>query len=299
MLLWVGVLLLVVGGRRRRARRLPRRGPDRSRRSLELSTTGRHARPWPRTSSCEDRLLDPLLNALRGLAVRLSPAGTSERIAHSLDKAGNPPSWSVGARHGFQGHRAGFGVVLSLLVFGLGLTGLLVSLAFGAFGFFLPDLLVYNAGLRRQKEMRRGLADALDMLTVCGGRPGLRCRHPPGGSHGDRSHRWRVRPRPVGDPDRQEPCRRVCLTRGAHHCPRGEDVRERLVQADRMGLPIAAVLREQTKEMRIARRQRAEEQAQKVTVKILFPLLLCIFPALFIIIIGPGAIRIVELFRVI
>ena len=64
-----------------------------------------------------------------------------------------------------------------------------------------------------------------------------------------------------------------------------------------MGLPIAAVLREQTKEMRIARRQRAEEQAQKVTVKILFPLLLCIFPALFIVIIGPGAIRIMELFR--
>ncbi len=60
-----------------------------------------------------------------------------------------------------------------------------------------------------------------------------------------------------------------------------------------MGLPIAAVLREQTKEMRVVRRQRAEEKAQKVTVKILFPLLLCIFPALFIVIIGPGAIRII------
>ena len=66
-----------------------------------------------------------------------------------------------------------------------------------------------------------------------------------------------------------------------------------LVQADRLGLPIAVVLREQTKEMRIARRQRAEEKAQKVTVKILFPLLLCIFPALFIVIIGPGVIRII------
>jgi tight adherence protein C len=69
-----------------------------------------------------------------------------------------------------------------------------------------------------------------------------------------------------------------------------------LVQADRLGLPIATVLREQTKEMRVVRRQRAEEQAQKVTVKILFPLLLCIFPALFIVLIGPGAIRIVETF---
>jgi tight adherence protein C len=48
--------------------------------------------------------------------------------------------------------------------------------------------------------------------------------------------------------------------------------------------------------MRISRRQRAEEKAQQVTVKILFPLLLCIFPALFIVIIGPGAIRIVEAF---
>ena len=65
-----------------------------------------------------------------------------------------------------------------------------------------------------------------------------------------------------------------------------------IVQADRLGLPIGSVLREQAKEMRLVRRQRAEEKAQKVPVKILFPMLFCIFPALMVVVIGPGIIRI-------
>jgi tight adherence protein C len=63
-----------------------------------------------------------------------------------------------------------------------------------------------------------------------------------------------------------------------------------------MGLPLAGVLREQTASMRLARRQLAEAKAQKVTVKILFPLLLCIFPIIFIIVLGPGAITLVDIF---
>lgn len=69
-----------------------------------------------------------------------------------------------------------------------------------------------------------------------------------------------------------------------------------LVQADRLGIPVAQVLREQTKAMRLARRQRAEEKAQQVPVKILIPMLLCIFPALMIVVIGPGAIRMIDTF---
>jgi tight adherence protein C len=65
-----------------------------------------------------------------------------------------------------------------------------------------------------------------------------------------------------------------------------------LVQANDLGIPIAKVLREQSKEMRARRRQRAEGKAQQVPVKITFPLILCIFPALLVVILGPGMINI-------
>ncbi len=71
-----------------------------------------------------------------------------------------------------------------------------------------------------------------------------------------------------------------------------------MVQADTFGIPIANVLRVQSKEMRVKRSQRAEEKAQQVPVKILFPLIFfCILPALFIVVMGPAGIKIFEQFR--
>jgi tight adherence protein C len=69
-----------------------------------------------------------------------------------------------------------------------------------------------------------------------------------------------------------------------------------LVQADRLGLPIGGVLREQSANMRLIRRQKAEEKAQKVAVKILIPLIICILPVMFIVVIGPGAVNIARTF---
>ena len=68
-----------------------------------------------------------------------------------------------------------------------------------------------------------------------------------------------------------------------------------VMQAGELGIPIANVLREQANEMRLVRRQRAEEQARKVPVKVVIPLILCLFPALFIVVIGPAAINLLHL----
>ena len=267
-------------------------------RSLELvnyqptkATVGKHE------LAARDRLLDPLIDVLRRMAERISPSGTGDRILRSLDRAGNPPAWTIERVMGVKGIGLVMGAVLALVILGFSLTGILGAVAFGAAGFFLPDLLVYNMGLKRQTEMRKGLADALDMLTVC-----------VEAGQGFDAAILQVA-KTVTGPIGGEFARvlseiQIGKSRADAFAALGErttapEVKtfvSALVQADRMGLPVAAVLREQTREMRLARRQRAEEQAQKVTVKILFPLLLCIFPALFIVIIGPGAIRIANVF---
>ena len=69
-----------------------------------------------------------------------------------------------------------------------------------------------------------------------------------------------------------------------------------IIQADAYGISVADVLRTQASEMRLKRRQRAEEKAQQVPVKVIFPLLVCILPVLFIVLLGPTAINMMEAF---
>ena len=268
-------------------------------RSLALIEQGVSAREVSRNSlPVADRLAKPVLEATRRLAVRLSPTGTAARLGRLLDCAGNPTAWTVERLLAVKG--AGLLVLAALgFAFGGGISpmGLLAAAGAGAFGFFLPDLLVYNIGIKRQQLLSRGLSDALDMLTVC-----------VEAGQGFDAALMQVA-RSISGPVSGEFAR--VLQEIQIGKPRGEafaamakrtnveEVRTfvtALVQADRLGLPIGAVLREQAQQMRLVRRQRAEAQAQKVTVKIMFPLIFCIFPVLMIVVVGPGAIRLMGVF---
>jgi tight adherence protein C len=244
-----------------------------------------------------DRLVTPVFDRFRRIGLVFSPRGTSDRLARMLDVAGNPPDWPVERVLGAKGVSMILFAVIGFLIGGISLTGVIVAAIAGAIGLFLPDLLVYNAGLKRQDQLRTGLADALDMLTVC----------MEAGQSFDGALLQVARS--VEGPIAGEFARvlseiQIGRTRGQAFQGMGErttppEVKtfvSAIVQADRLGLPVANVLREQAREMRLVRRQRAEEKAQKVPVKILFPMLFCIFPALLVVVIGPGIIRIVGMF---
>jgi len=230
----------------------------------------------------------------RSLAQRLSPVTVGASLQRRLDRAGNSGSWTPDRILAVKGVALVVGAMLGVLI-GLHRPTLVIvwAAALGAIGFFLPDVLLYNSGLKRQALILSALPDALDMLTVCV-EAGL----------GFDSAMSQVARNTTG-PLSEEFARalqemQIGLSRG--QALRGMVARttvpelrafvSTLVQAGELGIPVARVLREQAAEMRIVRRQRAEERAQKITVKIMFPVVMCLFPALLVIIVGPGVLSI-------
>ncbi|MGW1341303.1 type II secretion system F family protein [Kribbella sp. NPDC002412] len=233
---------------------------------------------------------------LRGLAVRLSPTGVAAKLQRRLDLAGNPSGWTPDRILAAKGLGlfilGGLGAVYGLRSIGM----LIVATAVGVTaGFFLPDILLYNAGEKRQQKIQKALPDALDLLTVCV-EAGL-------GFDAAMSQVARNTRGPLAAEfarvlqETQIGTTRPQALRAMTNRTTVPELRafvSALIQAGELGITIADVLREQAKEMRLRRKTRAEEKAQKVPVKILFPLVFCLFPSMFIVIIGPGVITIAE-----
>ena len=245
------------------------------------------------------RALIPGVNRFAGLAKRLTPDETRRRLEHKLALAGSPPGWDADKLASLKLIGGISAIVLSFMVVSSTELGFLKSLlVIGIFvflGFFGVDGILAGRGQERQKQIRRAMPDTMDLLTISveaglgfDAALGQVRTHVPGPLSeeiGRMMHQMRIGIsradafRSLADRTDVEELKSFVLA---------------MIQAETYGVSISKVLRAQAKEQRTKRRQHAEEKAMKIPVKILFPLIFCILPALFVVIIGPGAIRIVQ-----
>lgn len=247
-----------------------------------------------------ERVGQPMLAWLTRQGRRLTPSDQNARMRRKLDLAGNPAGWDADRIIAFKmlglivGGVAG---VLLPLLFGSVLWAIILGIGLAVFGFYLPNIVLYQAAYNRSDRILKDLPDALDLLVISV-ESGL-------GFDAALSQVARNTQGPLADEffrvlqEMQLGTSRSEALRALADRTDVSDLRgfvTAMVQADTFGIPVANVLRIQAREMRTRRSQRAEEAAQKVPVKILFPLIFCILPVLFIAILGPAVIQIASAF---
>ena len=217
-----------------------------------------------------------------------------ERLHEKLAKAGkhNLADIAAMARQKVLYALAGLGLGILMVLSGSPLA-LLALVGFVALGYFLPDILVYNEALKRSAEIEFALADSVDLLTMCV-ESGLGLEAAFGRVSETQKGPMAEEFAAVLAELRMGKSRNEAFDDMAQRCTQPDLLRfiSAMKQVDKLGIPVSAVLQEQSREMRATRRERAREQAQKVPVKILMPVMLCFLPGIFLIILGPAVLSI-------
>ncbi|MHB9002903.1 MAG: type II secretion system F family protein [Coriobacteriia bacterium] len=247
------------------------------------------------------RILEPLSQSVRSIGSALAPRGYSQAVRHKLMLAGNPNGMEVGR---FVATKIlGATAVLGLFIAGTALrpltsvTWVLIVVPLVALAFFGPDLWLSGRVSSRKLAMRRALPDMLDMLTISV-EAGLGFDQALAklvrNTNGPLAEEFgRVLQEIQAGSERSEALRHLSARA---EVPELNGFIMAIVQADVFGVSVSSVLRTQAVEMRMKRRQLAEETAQKAPVKLVFPLVLCILPATLIVILGPAAITFMRVF---
>ncbi len=247
-----------------------------------------------------DRTLRPMMRRLSGIGTRLTSRERVGRTEGRLAQAGYP----YGLRTiDFMGLKVVSAIVVSgltFLLFGVAMgSAIASSLVFAVIavvaGFFLPDYWLITRIKGRQKAILLAIPDTLDLLTISV-KAGLgfdaalaKVIEKTEGPLTDEFRRALAEVR-IGKPRRDALKEMV----GRTNVPALTNFIGAIVQAEQLGVAIANVLEVQSEQLRIERRQRAEEMAAKAPIKMLFPLVGCIFPSMFIVILGPAMILIVN-----
>ena len=237
--------------------------------------------------------------ALTALARRITPDGTLRRLERLIIRAGRPRGWTLDRLIVAKLALPLIVLVLGLLIFSSSPKPILLLMVVGVavVCYFLPELLLTSRSQERNEEIQLELADTLDQMTIAvEAGLGFDAAMARAGRNGD-------------GPLAQEFIRTLQeIQVGQMRRTAYESLAQRtdvadlrrfvraIIQADAYGISVADVLRTQAAELRLKRRQRAEEKAQQVPVKVIFPLLVCILPVLFIVLLGPTVINMMEAF---
>ena len=253
------------------------------------------------SQSITERIVYPIARRLGELALRFTPQNALDDTARKIELAGNPrglePTIFWASRFG-----AAIGIAaLLLFIFSVGSIDwswgrkLLIVIVFSLLGFYVPELLLRSRIRRRQDEVRKALPDALDLLTICV-EAGLGFD----GAMAKVNEKWdnelalafsRVLREIQLGKLRREALRNMADRIGI---PEMTSFVAAIIQSEQLGVSMAKVLRIQSEQMRIKRRQVAEEKAQKAPIKMLFPMALLIFPSLLILLLGPAGVQLMQ-----
>jgi tight adherence protein C len=249
-----------------------------------------------------ERVLLPNLRRLGEFAARFTPQQSLQSVQHQLDLAGNPrgldPTTFWAARIIATTGLAGFILFISLisppdssLAFRRNPPQALgMALGAAALGFFLPPMLLKSRIQRRQNLIIKAMPDALDLLTVCV-EAGLGFDQ----AMSKVAEKWEnelsLAFERVINEVRLGKLRREALRDMADRMdiPDMTSFVAAIIQADQLGVSMGKVLRIQSDQMRLKRRQRAEKKAHEAPVKMLIPMAFLIFPSIYIVLLGPAA----------
>ena len=245
-----------------------------------------------------ERVLRPALHALGRTARRVSPAGAVTALGRRVELAGL--SWPVERFLILKLVLAGGALVTGLVMASLSGSSMTVLLTVAAaiVGYLAPDVVLSRLAQERQLAIANALPDTLDQLTICVeaglGFDAAMTRTARSG-HGPLAVEMTrvLQELRVGVPRAEALSSLLERT----DVPELRQFVHAMVQAESYGVPISRVLRAQATEQREKRRFRAEERAMKLPVKVIFPLVFCILPVLFIVVIGPAFIHLTENLR--
>ncbi len=241
------------------------------------------------------RVLAPVMKAAGGLVERVSPRKRLAIVNDRITYAGLDGTLRMERVLSYKAACAVGGLLLGLSAAPGAVPRPIWALAMAVAASFMPDMWLDTRAKARQENIARDLPEALDLMAITV-EAGLGLEQALAavtsrlsGALGEEFHRM-LREIELGVSRHDS----LSALRMRTDVPELSGFVAALIQADRVGAPIADVLRVQAAQVRMKRRQRAREKAGQTPVKILFPVIFCILPALFVVVMGPGAIRIMD-----